>query len=57
MVLNPRKDPLAQATVTCNDLVSHLYIAYYLASINFVQSLVLQQEVIVAALVKTAFEE
>ena len=42
MVLNPKKDPLAQVTVTCNNLASHLYIIYYFAGTNFAQSLVPQ---------------
>ena len=39
IVLNPKKDPLAQATVPYNNLVSYLHIIYYLTGINFVQSL------------------
>jgi hypothetical protein len=40
MALNPREDPLAQATVPYNNLVSHLCIIYYLTGTNFMQSLV-----------------
>ena len=57
MALNPREDPLAQAMVPRNDLVSHLYITHYFTSIDFAQSLMLQQEVVVAALAETAFME
>ena len=57
MVLDPKKDPLAQVMVPYNNLVSHLYIIYYLASTNFAQSLVLQQEVVVATLAEMAFKE
>jgi len=42
MALNPREDPLAQATVPYNNLVSYLRIIRYFASTNFTQSLVLQ---------------
>ena len=55
MVLNFKENPLAQATVPCNNLISHLCIACYFAGIDFVQSFVPQQKVIVAALAKTAF--
>ena len=57
MVLNPKKDFLAQAIVTYNNLVSHLHIIYYLTGTDFTQNLVPQQEVVVAALAKTAFKE
>jgi len=57
MALNPREDPLAQATVPHNNPVSHLRIIRYFASTDFTQSLVPRQEVVVAALAKTAFTE
>ena len=57
MVLDLRENPLAQATVLCNDLVSHLHIACYFTGTDFAQSLVLQQEVVVAALAETVFIE
>ena len=57
IILNPKKDPLAQAIIPCNNLVSYLYIAYYLAGTDFTQSLVPQQEVVVATLAETAFKE
>jgi len=57
MALNPREDPLAQATVPRNNPASYLHIIYYFASTNFTQSLVPRQEVVVAALAKTAFTE
>ena len=56
-MLDFREDPLAQATVPYNNLASHLYIIYYFTGTNFVQSLVLWQEVVVTALAKTAFKE
>ena len=55
MVFNFREDPLAQATVPYNNLASHLCIIYYFANTNFIQSLVLQQEVVITTLAKTAF--
>ena len=57
MVFNPKEDPLAQATVPYNNLVSHLYIIWYFTGTDFTQSLVPQQEVVVAALAKTVFIE
>ena len=57
IALNPREDPLAQATVPYNNLASYLYITRYFASTDFTQSLVLQQEVVVATLAETAFTE
>ena len=57
MVFNLRENPLAQITVLYNNLVSHLRIICYFTSINFTQSLVPRQEVVVAALAKTAFTE
>jgi len=57
MAFDPREDPLAQATVPRNNLVSHLRIARYFASTDFTQSLVPRQEVVVAALAETAFIE
>jgi len=57
IALNPREDPLAQATVPHNNPASHLRIICYFASTNFTQSLVLRQEVVVAALAETAFME
>ena len=57
IVLDLREDPLAQAIVTYNNLVSHLHITYYLTSTDFAQSLMPQQEVVVAALAETAFKE
>ena len=57
IVLNPREDPLAQAIVPRNNLVSYLYIIHYFTSTDFAQSLVLQQEVVVATLAKMAFTE
>ena len=56
-MLDFKEDPLAQIIVPCNNLVSYLCIIYYLAGINFIQSLVLRQKVVVAALAKIAFEE
>ena len=35
IALDPKKDPLAQATVPRNDPASYLRIIYYLASTNF----------------------
>ena len=43
--------------VPYNNLASYLRIARYFASTDFAQSLVLRQEVVVAALAKTAFIE
>ena len=57
MAFNLKKKPLAQAIVSCDNLASHLYIIYYFTSINFVQSLMPQQEVVIAALAETAFTE
>ena len=57
MVFNFRENPLAQATVPCNNLVSHLRIIYYFASTDFAQSLIPRQKVVVAALAKIAFTE
>ena len=57
MVFNLRENPLAQATVLYNDLVSYLRIIYYFTGINFTQSLVPQQEVVVAVLAKMVFTE
>ena len=57
IVFNPREDPLAQAIVPRDNLVSHLRIIWYFAGTDFAQSLVPQQEVIVAALAETAFTE
>ena len=57
MALNPREDPLAQATVPRNNPASHLRIIRYFASTDFAQSLVLWQEVVVAALAEMAFTE
>ena len=42
IALNPREDPLAQAIVPYNNLVSFLRIICYFASTDFIQSLVLQ---------------
>ena len=56
-MLDLREDPLAQVTVPYNDLASHLRIVHYLAGTDFAQNLMPQQEVVVAALAKTAFEE
>ena len=42
IVLDPKKDPLAQAMVPYDNLVSYLYIIYYLTSTDFAQNLVLQ---------------
>jgi len=39
MALNPREDPLAQATVPYNDPASYLYITRYFTSTDFAQSL------------------
>jgi hypothetical protein len=57
IVFNLRENPLTQITVPCNNLVSHLRIIYYFTSIDFAQSLMPQQKVIVAALAKMAFTE
>ena len=43
--------------VLYNNLVSHLCIVYYFTDTNFAQSLMPQQEVVVAALAEIAFEE
>ena len=40
IVLNPKKDPLTQATVIYNDLANHLHIIYYLTGTDFAQSLI-----------------
>ena len=42
IILNPKKDPLAQVIVPYNNLASYLYIIYYLTGIDFVQSLMPQ---------------
>ena len=55
IILNLRKDPLAQAIVPYNNLLNYLYIKRYFINTNLIQSLVLQQEIIVAALAKMAF--
>jgi len=39
MALNPREDPLAQAMVPRDNLVSYLRIICYFASTDFAQSL------------------
>ena len=57
IALNPREDPLAQATVPHNNLASHLRIIYYFTSTDFAQSLVPQQEIVVVVLAETAFIE
>ena len=57
IILDPKKNPLAQAMVPCNNPVSHLHIICYFAGTNFAQSLVLWQEVVVTALAETAFTE
>ena len=57
MIFNPKKNPLAQATVPYDNLVSHLRIIYYFIGTNFVQSLISRQEVVVTALAKMAFTE
>ena len=57
IVLDFKKDPLAYVIVSYNNLASHLYIIYYLTSTNFIQSLILRQEVIVATLAETAFKK
>ena len=57
IALNPRKDPLAQATVPYNNPASYLRIIRYFTSTDFAQSLVPQQEVVVATLAETAFTE
>ena len=56
-MLNPKKDPLAQAIVPYNNLVSYLRITHYFTGINFTQSLMPRQKVVVAALAETAFKE
>ena len=56
MVFNLKKNPLAQALVPYNDLTSYLHIICYLTSINFVQSLMPRQKVVVAALAEMAFK-
>jgi len=43
--------------VPYNNLASYLYIICYFTSTDFMQSLVLWQEVVVATLAKTAFIE
>ena len=50
-----KENPLAQTTVPCDNLASHLCIIYYFTNTNFIQSLILQQEVVVTALVKIVF--
>ena len=55
IAFNLKENPLAQVTVPCNDLVSHLYIICYFTSTDFAQSLILQQKVVVAALAKIVF--
>ena len=57
IVLNPKKNPLAQATVPYNNPASHLHITYYLTSIDFAQSLMPRQKVVIATLAETAFKE
>jgi len=57
MALNPREDPLAQAMVPYNNLVSYLRIVYYFTGTNFTQSLMPRQEVVIAALAEIAFIE
>ena len=57
IVLNPRENPLAQATIPHNNQASHLYIIQYFTSTNFTQSFVPQQKVIIAALAKIVFTE
>ena len=57
IALNSKEDPLAQITVPWNNLASHLRIICYFTGINFAQNLMLQQEVVVAALAKIAFKE
>ena len=57
IALNPREDPLAQATVPRDNLASYLRITRYFTGTDFTQSLVPRQEVVVAALAKTAFTE
>ena len=42
IALNPREDPLAQATVPYNNLASYLRITRYFTSTDFIQSLILQ---------------
>ena len=43
--------------VPYNNPASYLHIIYYLTGTNFVQSLILQQEVVVTALAEMAFKE
>jgi len=57
IALNPREDPLAQAMVPHDNPASYLRIIRYFTSTNFTQSLMLRQEVVVAALAETAFTE
>ena len=57
MAFNPRENPLAQATVPRDNLVSHLRITCYFASTDFAQSLIPRQKVVVAALAEMAFTE
>ena len=56
-MFNFKEDPLAQATVPYNNLVSHLYITWYFTGTNFIQSLMPRQKVVIAALAKIAFTE
>ena len=57
MAFNFRENPLAQATVPCDDLVSHLHIICYFTGTDFVQSLMPWQKVVIAALAEMAFTE
>ena len=57
MAFNPRENLLAQATVPCDNLASHLCIIYYFAGTDFAQSLIPRQEVVVAALAEMVFME
>ena len=41
--------------VPYNNLANDLYIIYYFTSTNFIQSLIPQQEVVIATLAKMAF--
>ena len=57
IAFNPKEDPLAQVTVPYNNLASYLRITYYFAGTDFAQSLMPQQEVVVAVLAETAFKK
>ena len=57
IAFNPKENPLAQATVPYNNQASHLRITQYFIGTDFAQSLMPQQEVVVAALAETVFTE